>query len=489
MEGVTNGFRITTQVPEGGDVLQDNYRSATAEDVRGAVEKQIREEIDNGRYCVTKDPPRLVSALAAIPKPGSTRVRLIHDCSRPRGQALNDFADKEGFKYQTVKDAAALIQPGDYLAKVDLTNAYRSVCLHPAEYQMTGLQWTFSGEKGPTWLYDTRLPFGASRSPQTFNALTQAVRHIMAAGGCDKVIAYLDDFLCVGRTLEECRDTMTLLMATLRRLGFAINYSKVEGPTQSLVFLGVQIDTQSYTLSLPAERLRGLQEELPRFYQRKQATKRELQSLVGQLNWASNVIFAGRQHMRRIIDRINGLQAPSHKSRITANIREDLRWWINNVQAFNGCTPIAETREFTHICIDACVEGAGGYHGDDWYHLQWRDWEGTHPFHINYKEVLALLPAVELWGHSWKDKLVLVYSDNQAAVGIINRGTAKDPWVMDILRHIFWRSCLYNFRIKALYYPGRQNVIADAASRLMERGGWERLKNALSPPERQGSRG
>ena len=49
------------------------------------VEAQIKEEISNGRYIVTRDKPLVISALGAIPKPDSGDLRLIHDCSRPEG--------------------------------------------------------------------------------------------------------------------------------------------------------------------------------------------------------------------------------------------------------------------------------------------------------------------------------------------------------------------------------------------------------------------
>ena len=407
-------------------------------------------------------------------------MRLIHDCSRPVGAALNDFAEGEGFSYQTLKDAASLIQQGDYIAKLDLSNAYRSVKVHPKDQHLTGLQWTFKGDTKPTFLCDKRLPFGASSSPAIFNQLTQAVRVILAREGETKIVAYLDDFLCVGRTKEECMRTLNRLLVTLRKLGFSVNYNKVVGPTKNLVFLGVEIDTEDFTLSLPESKVTQLQQDLEDFMGLKSVTKRELQSIAGKLNWASQVIFGGRAHLRRIIDRINALNAPCHRTRLTTAVKEDLQWWILNVRAFNGGTPIAESRLTAHVCIDACNEGAGGFFGKDWYHLKWRDWPGTVEKHINYKEVLALAPAADLWGHLWTGKRILVYSDNQAAVGILNRGTAKDPFVMSVMRRIFWLSVWFNFRIRAIYYPGYLNIVADAASRLEEPGGKKKLEQALA---------
>ena len=185
--------------------------------------------------------------------------------------------------------------------------------------------------------------------------------------------------------------------------------------------------------------------------------------------------------MRRVIDRMNTLSHPSHRTRITRPIKEDCVWWIRNVEAINGTTPIRQERVGTSASIDACDEGGGGQFLGEFYHLQWRDWEDTRDKHINYKEVMALAPAAHLWAPWWRGRKVYIHSDNQAAVGIINRGTAKDPYVMEVLRDVYHLSVLYDFRIRAVYYPGRYNTAADRASRLGERGGWGLLKQALAP--------
>ena len=72
-----------------------------------------------------------------------------------------------------------------------------------------------------------------------------------------------------------------------------------------------------------------------------------------------------------------------------------------------------------------------------------------------------------------------VYSDNTAAVSIINKGATKDPRVMDSLQNVFWLSAIFNFRLRALYYPGIRNTLADACSRLSDPGGVGQLQWAL----------
>ena len=132
MQGVTHGFRITNKDTERAGAFFPNHRSALDPSCKEAVQRQIQVEIDNGRYRVVDFKPSIVSGLAAIPKSDGT-VRLLHDASRPAGVALNDYAVNEPFNYQTVEQAAASINHGDILAKVDLSSAYRSVKIHPED--------------------------------------------------------------------------------------------------------------------------------------------------------------------------------------------------------------------------------------------------------------------------------------------------------------------------------------------------------------------
>ena len=59
-----------------------------------------------------------------------------------------------------------------------------------------------------------------------------------------------------------------------------------------------------------------------------------------------------------------------------------------------------------------------------------------------------------------------IYSDNEAAVHIINKGSTAHSLVMLALRELFWLSATYNFRFTARHIQGKLNVIADAVSRL-----------------------
>ena len=132
LQGIAVGFRLTDEHSVFQPAFQNNYTSATGRTDRVQVESQIQYELSHGHYklCINS-PSTIISALGAIPKPESTQVRLIHDCSQPAGSSLNDFASVDKMSFETIDIAVKLISPNCYLGKVDLQSAYRSVAIHP----------------------------------------------------------------------------------------------------------------------------------------------------------------------------------------------------------------------------------------------------------------------------------------------------------------------------------------------------------------------
>lgn len=80
LDGIREGFHIINPGSVFKPAEMPNYRSATVIN-RQKVEAQLRTEIDEGHYIITPKKPAIVSALGAIPKPNSSDIRLIHDCS------------------------------------------------------------------------------------------------------------------------------------------------------------------------------------------------------------------------------------------------------------------------------------------------------------------------------------------------------------------------------------------------------------------------
>lgn len=116
----------------------------------------------------------------------------------------------------------------------------------------------------------------------------------MGRRGFTSVVVYPDDFLVIAPTQEACQLAFSTLLQLLQDLGFSISWHKVVQPTQKLVFLGVEIDTVHFSLSLPASKLTELQRVVSNFLNKRQVNKKQLQQLAGKLNWACRVVYGGR---------------------------------------------------------------------------------------------------------------------------------------------------------------------------------------------------
>ena len=465
LNGITNGFDIINQGYPEGPIQVANYSSALQS--RKLVEKQLQQELDEGRYLIVKDPPRVISALGAIPKPDGT-VRLIHDCSRPQGNSVNDYAViSSNIKYQTVQDAVNLISKGYYLAKLDLQSAYRYVSTNSAHWPYAGLQWTFEGHSKPTYMVDTRLPFGARLSVEAFHRISLALQRILLNQGIQTVI-YLDDILIISKSEKECSQHMGAAVSTLRSLGLAISYNKMEGPTQKLTFLGIEINTATCTLGLPADKLRNFSALLEHFLQQQRASLKQLQRLVGKLAWASHVVTGGRIFLQRVLDTMRPLKHASHKVKLSLEFKLDIQWWLQYMPLFNNTSFCPQQRPFNIITTDSSSQAGGAtLNSTDWFYLDWIiDHPAVFPLHINAKEALMAFAALYRWAPTLRDSSVILYTDNVFTQAAINKGACSNPIIVFHIRNLFWLCNLFNFTVKCRHIPGKDNIASDSISRL-----------------------
>lgn len=259
---ILDGLRYGFPIIDSSDIVEaecNNHKSCFAtRERRMATETAILREIREDNYIVTSCKPTIVSAIGSIPTPNSDDIRLIHDASRPFNKSLNSYANVESTHYTSIDKVCSLLKTNGYMAKVDLSRAYRHVPVSPDNYTVTGLKWKFTGSNCDTYMYDTKLCFGAAKAPGIFQRITESVTRMLKRRGFKSVCVYLDDFIIIGDTYDECKLAFDCLVRLLDSLGFSINWSKVVPPTQQLIFLGVLIDSVHCTLSIPDGKLNDL---------------------------------------------------------------------------------------------------------------------------------------------------------------------------------------------------------------------------------------
>ena len=189
----------------------------------------------------------------------SGKWRLITDLSFPEGRSDIDLLVCS-LRYTTVNKvvrAAGRLGVGTLLAKLDAHSAYCLIPVHPDDCPLLGFQW-----QGVQYV-DGMLPFGLCSAPKIFTAVADALEWVARQRGVPEIDHYLDDFITLGlHATADCQKNLDIIIQTCTDLGIPLALEKLEGPTTSLAFLGIEIYTLDGTLRLPQEKFDHLQQTL-----------------------------------------------------------------------------------------------------------------------------------------------------------------------------------------------------------------------------------
>ena len=172
-------------------------------------------------------------------KPSALHRRVIIDLSWPKGSSVNSGIDKNSYlgtdfilTFPTVDHVMSEIKkigPGAHLYKIDVSRAFHHVAIDPMDLDLLGLSLVGNA------FFDTKLPFGSRHGMQSFQRLSDAVRHVMRHHGFT-VINYVDDFIGVV-TPSVARRSYDFLLQLLRDLGLEVSVKNLVPPSTKVVCL------------------------------------------------------------------------------------------------------------------------------------------------------------------------------------------------------------------------------------------------------------
>ena len=471
-KGIREGFRI------GFNYHQARHRPASgnmksAKEHEEVVDKYIGTECEKKRLLgpLPRDeyPHVQISPFGVIPKSEPGKWRLIIDLSSPAGGSVNDGINKEwcSLTYMTIDDVAARVVRlgrGALMAKFDLKSAYRQVPVHPDDRWLLGMEW-----KGQLFV-DTALPFGLRSAPVIFNAVAEALAHMIRQKGVEELDHYLDDFSIVGcPDSQQCREHLNMALATCEEAGCPVATEKTEGPTTVLTLLGIELDSVQLQLRLPRDKLEKLKKLVANWRKRSGCRKRELESLAGHLSHACKVVRPGRRFLRGIFGLLSCFRRRDHPIRLNASFRADLEWWHVFVSSWNGVSMMLEEclkSPSVEMWSDASGGwGCGAWCGDKWFQVKWSHYQHWADASIAVKELLPIVIATAVWGHVWRSRTVLCHCDNQAVVSSVRGGYCRDPYMAQMLRCLFYLEAKFDLTWSAVHVPGVENGPADSLSR------------------------
>ena len=203
-----------------------------------------------------------ISPMMTREKANAPHRRVIKDLSFPQDKSVNAGVPKDQYlgtpiilklpKVDTITDQIKVLGRGCKLYKVDISRAFQHVKLDPKEYDLLGL-------RHERYYVDTCLPFGYRNGSALFQRLSDAVRHIMRQRHYD-VINYIDDNLGIGLP-SQIDASFDALHQILRELGLQVSEKKLKSPTTCLNCLGILINTETFTMSIPPQKLKEIWEK------------------------------------------------------------------------------------------------------------------------------------------------------------------------------------------------------------------------------------
>lgn len=315
-----------------------------------------------------------ISPLNTVPKRNTSERRIILDLSFPKGNSINDFISKDFYLgenidlvYPKVDDFVQLIKQkgkGCLLFKTDLRRAYRQLPICPSSYNLVSYVWK------KHIFCDTVLSMGSRSSAFCCQRFTNAITFIMFKIGI-WVLNYLDD-LASAEIKENAVFAFKTLQAVLKKCGIEEAQDKACPPSTIMTFVGVLFNTDTMTIEITPERLLELHDLLKTWLEKENATLKEIQSLLGKLNFVAACVRPGRIFISRMLKWLKILykESDSYHS-IPVYVKKDILWWFRFLPLYNGISMMLYEEWSCPDEIfssDACLSGCGGFWKGKFFH-------------------------------------------------------------------------------------------------------------------------
>ncbi len=414
---------------------------------KGAVERVPPHELESGFY----------SRYFVVPKRDGG-LRPILDL-RPINRALCE----RPFRMLTLKQILAQIRPGDWFASVDLKDAYFHIQIAPHHRRF--LRFAF---ENTAYQYSV-LPFGLALAPRTFSKCVDAALSPLRASGM-RILNYLDDWLILSQSRDTLLSHIDSLLIHLESLGLCVNRRKsILAPSQSIMYLGVCMDSLEMRARLSRERVAAILSYLRHFREGSSVHLKEFQRLLGLMASASAVCHLGLLHMRPLQlwlkTRVPWTAWTSGRLSIavTRGCIEALAPW-RNPNFFSRGVPLGLVASRVVVTTDASTLGWGAVCEGMPASGQWS--EPQIRWHINRLELEAVFLALKEFQTQLERQHVLIRTDNTSVVSYINRqgGVRSKALCKQAAMLLLWADSRL-LSIRATHIPGLLNRGADMLSR------------------------
>ena len=455
MEVLREGYRIPlSRIPPLSEhpLTLPSYSPSS---IKGrALASEVRSLVLKGAVEPAPQSPGFYSRMFIVMKTSGV-WRPIIDLSR-----FNRFVVGTKFRMETVQSVLASVRQGDWMVSLDLKDAYLQVPVHPESRRFL----RFSTPEG-TFQFKV-LCFGLSTSPQVFTRVMAPVSVILHSLGI-RMLRYLDDWLILAKSLQECLWARDKVFQLCQELGIQLNLEKSQMvPTQVATYLGMIINSTTLRASPAPKRCSSLLSLIEEFLSFEKQPASLWRSLLGHLASLTRLIPGGRLRMRSLqLVMRRSWDFKDDRVLITWNrqCQEDLLWWSNPDRLTLGCS-LSLLSPNLAFWSDASDEGWGAHLAESTVSGLWSMEEKS--LSINLRELRAIRLGLSHFAPQIEGQTVAVFSDNSTAVAYLRKegGTVSPLLNQEAQLILRWTESL-GISLIPQFIMGSNNVIADALSR------------------------
>jgi hypothetical protein len=381
--------------------------------------------------------------------------------TKKKGGGLRMCIDYRALNSQTIKNRYALPRIDDLVdqlhgakifTKIDLTSGYWQIAIAPEDRHKTAFRTRYGHYEFNV------MPFGLTNAPASFQSLMNDIFRDMLD---ECVVIYLDDILIYSKTVEEHKEHVRRVLKRLQEHQLFAKASKCSFFVDTIEYLGFIVGPDGVK---PNPDLISALERFPRPH-----TLKELQSFLGLANY-----------YRKFVDSFSKIAAPlTNAMQNTSNSRpviwnpgmeeafEHLKVALATAPCLHLPDPEGEFEVTTDASENASAVGAvltQNGHPVAFESRKLDKHQVNYPVHD--KEMYAIMYALEKWRPFLLGNHFKVFTDHRSLVHFKSQPNLNQ-------RQLRWMEKAADYDCEILYKPGKENVVADALSRI--------TINALSP--------
>ena len=417
----------------------------------------------------------------AVPKKDDPYGRIIHNYSHKiDGISLNDCLVDNSTEYISFKGRVELLNSVQWYIKLDLKDGYRQLAVHPSEWR-TQVYTLGSSE----YYIDIAMPFGKANSSKLFCRWASLwfesciIRFNQMHNSNAVLGSYVDDAFGGATTRQLAVKLILFITRAGDIMATIVNITKTEGPATAMVILGLHYCSQNKICNLDPAKVVRYSERLRSLLQAGRTTSKELERIVGNLEFAAWVEPFGRP-LLTFISREVSPDEPRREVILPFFTRIAMRIWLCLLQRNRGLrySYILNTLplERRRIFVDAASSGGiGGYASYTYFsvplrhlvpHLRRCDgWSAFPRVDIAWLELFAAFVAIDMFAADSPGHLVILYSDNTNVVAWLSRRRSPNPFVCTLVSAIERLKYKFMLKLSVRYIPSTHNVSADLLSR------------------------